>query len=341
MRVEVCHDSSVWDEFASSQSSHLYYQWRWREVIEAVFGHEHQYLAAVDSNGKTAGILPLVKMESRLFGRSAMSLPFVSYGGVLTTSDDARAALVDECQRYANEENLSNVLLRESLQFTMPSWSCEQHKVIMRLDLPRDPEDLWKAIGSKRRAQVKRPGKEGAFAKTGHHELLDDFYRVFARNMRDLGTPVQSKVFFRGILDAFPDETHLVVTYLNDSPVAAAFLIRHGDEMEIPWASSLREANRFGVNMLLYWEVLKLSVERGAARFDFGRSSKDSNTLRFKRQWGAEPEQLYWYSWTPGGEEAPSLSPENSKFAAAIAVWQKLPVPVANLIGPRVVKYLP
>ena len=341
MQVVACHDPTVWDAFVGAHSPHLYFRWKWRELTEDVFGHEHCYLTAVDAGGQIRGALPLVRLESRLFGRFALSLPFVSYGGILADSLEARAALRSACEHFLHEAKLSHVLLREPCESLMPSWTCEQHKVVMRLDLPAEADELWSAIGSKRRAQVKRPGKEGAFVKTGHVDLLDDFYRVFARNMRDLGTPVQSKLFFRRILEAFPEDTHVVVTYLQDAPVAAAFLIRHGEEMEIPWASSLREANRFGVNMLLYWEVLKFSIVRGANRFDFGRSSKDSNTLRFKRQWGAVPEQLYWYTHTPGGEAAPSLSPENSKFAAAIAVWQRLPVPLANLLGPRVVKFLP
>jgi FemAB-related protein (PEP-CTERM system-associated) len=340
-RVIVCDDGERWDEFVSARSSHLYFRWKWREITGAVFGHEAPYLAAVDEQGGFTGVLPLVRLESLLFGRFAVSLPFVSYGGFIADSSAARDALVTACEDLARDARLAHVLLRNATDASPPSWSPQGNKVIMRLQLPAQADELWSAIGSKRRAQIKRPKKEGAHVRIGHLELLDDFYRVFARNMRDLGTPVQSLAFFRAILEAFPDETHLVVTYLGERPAAAAFLVRHGSEMEIPWASSLREFNRFGVNMLLYWEVLAFSIARGAATFDFGRSSRDSNTQRFKAQWGATPQATHWCSWTPGGTEAPSLSPDNSSFSLAIAAWQRLPVPVANLIGPRVVKFLP
>lgn len=340
-RAIVCDDGARWDEFVSSRSPHLYFRWKWREITAALFGHEAPYLAAVDERGDFAGVLPLVRLQSRLFGRFAVSLPFVSYGGMLADSDAARDALVTACEDYARDSRLAHVLLRNATEVAPGSWAPQSNKVIMRLQLPAQADELWSAIGSKRRAQIKRPKKEGARVRIGHIELLEDFYRVFARNMRDLGTPVQSRGFFRAILEAFPDETHLVVTYLDDAPVAAAFLVRHGGEMEIPWASSLREFNRFGVNMLLYWEVLAFSIGSGAATFDFGRSTRDSNTQRFKAQWGAVPHPTHWCSWTPDGAEAPSLSPDNSSFSLAIAAWQRLPVPVANLVGPRVVKFLP
>ena len=340
-RVILCDDGGRWDEFVSSRSPHLYFRWRWREATRAMFGHDAPYLAAVDEQDRFTGVLPLVRLESRLFGRFAVSLPLVSYGGLLADSRAARYGLVAACEDYVRDARLAHVLLRNATDVSPASWALQGNKVIMRLQLPAQADELWRAIGSKRRAQIKRPKKEGAHVRIGHSELLEDFYRVFARNMRDLGTPVQSRRFFRAILEAFPDETHLVVTYLGDRPAAAAFLVRHGSEMEIPWASSLREFNRFGVNMLLYWEVLAFSIGQGATSFDFGRSSRDSNTQRFKAQWGATPSPTHWCSWTPDGAEAPSLSPENSSFSLAIAAWQRLPVPVANLIGPRVVRYLP
>tara|TARA_R110001592_G_scaffold126336_1_gene337499 strand:+ start:137255 stop:138307 length:1053 start_codon:yes stop_codon:yes gene_type:complete len=339
-QVSVCDSPEAWDAFTRVRSEHLYYRWEWQRVVSSSFGHAHHYLQALNSDNELVGALPLFELKSRLFGHYALSLPFVNYGGILADDDSARDALLGYCEQLGNSKSLSHILLRESAEASTP-WDCDQHKITMLMDLPDDPELLWKELGSKRRAQIKRPGKEGAVAKVGQVELLDDFYRVFAHNMRDLGTPVYGKSWFRNILQAFPAETHLVIVYLNEKPVAAAFLIRHGSQMEIPWASSLREANRFGVNMLLYWEVLKFSIEQGAKRFDFGRSSKDASTYRFKKQWGSEPHQLYWYNWAPAGKEAPKLDPQNSKYARAIEMWKKLPIPVANLLGPRIVKYLP
>jgi serine/alanine adding enzyme len=340
IRVSVCQSPEAWEAFTKNRSEHIYYRWEWQRVVSSTFGHAHHYLQAVNSENELVGVLPLFELKSVLFGHYALSLPFVNYGGILADDDFARDALLTHCEKLGATKNLSHILLRESKE-SSTSWHCEQHKITMLMDLPDNPEILWRELGSKRRAQIKRPGKEGAYAKIGHVELLNDFYRVFTRNMRDLGTPVYGKSWFRNILEAFPVETHLVIVYLNDSPVAAAFLIRHGGQMEIPWASSLREANRFGVNMLLYWDVLKYSIEQGAERFDFGRSSKDASTYRFKKQWGSEPQQLFWYNWTPVGKDIPKLDPQNSKYARAIELWKKLPLPLANILGPSIVKYLP
>ncbi len=127
--------------------------------------------------------------------------------------------------------------------------------------------------------------------------MLNDFYAVFAHNMRDLGTPVYAKQFFRLILEAWPEQTHIVVLQLGNKPVAAALLLGDRDMMEIPWASTLQSANTMNMNMLLYREVLGLCIRHGYRFFDFGRSSKDSGTYRFKKQWGAEPLQHYWHYW--------------------------------------------
>ena len=308
--------------------------------MEQVFPHKHHYLKATDTDGSIAAVIPLFEIKSLLFGHYALSLPFVNYGGILSDSDEASFAIIDYLEDLGSTHNLSHILMRESERKSI-SWSGEEHKVSMLLQLPEEEEMLWSALGSKLRAQIKRPIREGAEGRTGGIELLDDFYSVFSRNMRDLGTPVYSKKWFLRLLEVFPEETSLVVTYLEDRPAAAGFLIQHGSQMEIPWASSLREYNRFGVNMMLYWEVLKYSISKNCTIFDFGRSSKDANTYRFKKQWGSEPHQLYWYNWTPSGASMPQLDPNNSKYAKAIAVWRKLPVPVANFFGPGIVRYLP
>src|SRR5690606_26478586 len=134
----------------------------------------------------------------------------------------------------------------------------------------------------------RRPQKVGATARTGGIELLDDFYRVFATNMRDLGTPVYARRFFAAVMERFAGEARIFVVDLGGRPVAASLTLTHRGTMEVPWASSLREANKDGVNMLLYWAMLQAAVEQQCARFDFGRSTADSGTYRFKLQWGAQ-----------------------------------------------------
>ena len=124
-------------------------------------------------------------------------------------------------------------------------------------------------------------------------------------------------------------------------PVASGFLIGFKKRLEIPWASSLKEYNKLSPNMLLYWSVLKFAIENGYKQFDFGRSSIESGTYRFKEQWGAKPIQLYWYYWLSNGGKLPELNPHNPKYQTAINIWKRLPLSVTKIIGPRIVKNLP
>jgi len=246
-------------------------------------------------------------------------------------------------RRAANEQaanlNASHIEYRDDIP--REGLPVRSEKVNMVLRLPDNPDKLWESFTAKLRAQIRRPQRENPVIVAGHLEYLDDFYNVFARNMRDLGTPVYAKRFFRNILDTFPEASRLVIVRIANQPVAAAFLIGHRDTMEIPWASTIRDVNHLSMNMLLYWEVLKLAIAGKYRYFDFGRSSQDSGTFRFKRQWGASPRQTYWHYWLNHGQELPALNPQNPKYAMAIKIWKRLPLPLTRLLGPPIVKYLP
>jgi FemAB-related protein (PEP-CTERM system-associated) len=159
--------------------------------------------------------------------------------------------------------------------------------------------------------------------------------------MRDLGTPVYAKSFFRHILDRFPHACCLIIIRHENRPVAAAFLMGHRGTLEIPWASTLRDVNHLSINMLLYWEVLKYAIDNNYRLFDFGRSSKDAGTYRFKQQWGAQPRQCYWHYWLKQGTNLPALNPGNPRYALAIKIWRQIPLFLTTWLGPLIVKNLP
>jgi FemAB-related protein (PEP-CTERM system-associated) len=159
--------------------------------------------------------------------------------------------------------------------------------------------------------------------------------------MRDLGTPVYPESFFSKILERFPDSTWITTVYRDSEPVASGFLAGFREMMEIPWASSVKKYNSSSPNMLLYWKALEFSIAQGFKCFDFGRSSAESGTFRFKKQWGAEPHQLYWRYWLKNGAGLPEINPDNPKFKTFIGIWQKLPVWLTRVIGPSIVKNLP
>ena len=332
---------AIWDSYVNSHPYAAgYHLIAWRHVITAAFGHTVYYYLAKDSQGEVRGVLPLVYLNSRLFGRFLASLPYFNYGGLLADSWEAKEALLGHATSCACRLGATHIELRHTEPADM-SWAKKDHKVSMRLDLPRCFDDLVKAFPPKLRSQMRRGEKEGMYVRTSGVELLDDFYEVFSRNMRDLGTPVYGKDFFKEILTTFPKDARLCCVYLQNQVLAAGFLYGFRQIIEIPWAASDRRYARMAPNMMLYGSMLRYACEQGYRVFDFGRSSKGGGTYRFKEQWGAKPHQLYWYYWLAEGRDMPQLNPDNPKYKAAIAVWRQLPLPVANMLGPHIVKYLP
>jgi serine/alanine adding enzyme len=338
---ERAEEAYLWDRYVLDHPLGTgYHLVAWRSVIEKAFGHSTIYLMAVDHKKQVRGVLPLVVLSSTLFGRFMVSVPFFNYGGILADSRPVEEELLFAAAAIATEQKVSHIELRQQslLNLGLPS---KVHKVSMRLQLPRDAEALWETFPSKLRSQIRRGEKEGLTAKLGGLELLNDFYGVFARNMRDLGTPVYGKDFFRAILQTFPKESKVCVVYHGETPLAAGFLYGHRQTLEIPWASSDRRWARFAPNMMLYGTVLKFACENGYREFDFGRSSADSKTYQFKAQWGAKPVQLRWYYWLQEGSDLPEINPQNPKYHLAIEMWKRLPVGLTTLIGPRISRYLP
>ena len=281
----------------------------------------------------------MVRLKSRIFGDYMVSMPYFNYGGALTDSPNITRQLMTEAGALAERLGCAHIEFRDTAP--QQPWVVRTDKVVMELSLPESFESLWNMFGPKLRAQVRRPQKEGADIVWGNEELLSDFYSIFARNMRDLGTPVYPLRFFSAILHAFPKQTSIgIVRYMNRA-VAGCFLVGFRERLEIPWASSLREFNSIGVNMLLYSESLKQAIEKGYRVFDFGRSSVGSGTYRFKKQWGARERQLYWHYWLRSGATLPNLTPNNRKYRLAIEVWKRLPLFVANRLGPVLVENLP
>jgi FemAB-related protein (PEP-CTERM system-associated) len=270
-------------------------------------------------------------------------VPFFSYGGALANRDDVALALMERARGLAQELRCAYLELRDARAFG-GDWSVRTDKASMVLELPETMDALSKKLGSKLRSQVKRADRESPTVRRGGIELLDAFYDVFARNMRDLGTPVYPVRFFRAILERFPAATELVVIDLKGAPAAAGFLVHDRGATEIPWACCRGDAKPLGANMKLYWEVLAASIARGSKQFDFGRSTIDSGPYKFKQQWGAQPRQLYWHRWERRPRAQPEATGEEGHGRLrryAVAVWQRLPLPMANLIGTRISPGLP
>lgn len=308
--------------------------------IHATFGHNTSYLCASDATGGIVGVLPLVQLRSRLFGNFLVSLPYFNYGGLLADHAEVAHLLIAAAATRREELGAGHLELRFS-QDTGSGRPQRTDKVTFWLPLPNDPNDLWHSFSPKLRAQIRRGERELSEFVVGGEELLDEFYRVFSINMRDLGTPVYGRVFFRNLLRSLGGHAWLVIARVNGQAVGCAFLTGYRNRMEIPWASTLRSHSHTAVNMILYWRILQFAMDKGYEIFDFGRCSEDAGTYRFKQQWGAQPLRLYWEYILPTGETLPALNPGNPKFRLLIAAWKRLPVWLANRVGPRIVRVLP
>jgi serine/alanine adding enzyme len=329
----------AWDAYVRGhESASVYHLAGWRNVVESVFVRDTHYLLA-ERDGRICGVLPLVRLKSLAFGDFLVSMPYVNYGGVLADDPIAVTELLDAAVSLAEALGVDHVEFRHLADCAaLPK---REDKVSMHLKLCGDADTLWKQLGSKRRAQIKRSQREGASCEIGGLERVEDFYAVFSVKYRDLGTPVYPLAWFRAVLRAFPDLTRVFVVRVSGRPVAASLVIGFNGILEVPWAATLREGDRYAVNMYLYWSMLKFAEDEGYRIFDFGRSTRDSGTYRFKKQWGTEPVQHYWHYWLRDSGDIPVINPSNPKAAAAVAVWKRLPVWMANRLGPQIVKNLP
>ncbi len=243
-------DAGSWDRFMSrADDSTFCHLSGWRGVMEEVLGHETAYLVAIDGQGQWRGALPLVHVESALFGSYLLSMPFLNYGGPIGSSA-ARWALAGAAREAARDRKADLLELR-TRRLTASPLQLSERKVTVLLDLPDEVEALWMGhLRGKVRTMVRKPRKEGMEIRFGT-EQLGAFYEMYSVNMRDLGTPVLPRAFFEAVVAAFEPQVALGVVHAGEQPVAAGLGFLWQDEFEMTWASSLREYRRYTVNEFL------------------------------------------------------------------------------------------
>lgn len=331
---------SAWNEYVTGHpAGTFYHRYEWLAVIERAFGHTAIPLAAV-SNDRLIGVFPLVLMKSRLFGRFLISVPFVNYGGVIGDTEEVERWLWRRAIEVAKAEQAAFLEARHRHPHAFVEQR-KEHKVGMVLSLAPSIEAQWKAFGSKLRNQIRKAELSGLAVRIEGATGLEAFYCVYARNMRDLGTPVYGRRFFSEVLNAFPDAGRIFTVWSGRTAVAAALALAYRDTLEVPWAASRRDARALCPNNRLYWELIQHAIKAGFTRFDFGRSTKGGGAYKFKQQWGAEEVPLVWEYWTENGHGLPELHPQNPRYALAVALWKRLPLWAANMIGPLIVRSIP
>jgi FemAB-related protein (PEP-CTERM system-associated) len=329
-----------WDNFlASHPGGTVEHLWAWRDIFSGVFRHDPVYLG-VERQGDLLGVLPLSRIKSLLFGRSILSLPYANYAGIVTSDKDAARLLAGEAAAVGREFRASHVELR-NVERHVPDLPFRSHKVGSRLALPRTTDALWNGLDRKLRNQVRKARKEGLTVERGDVGLVDDFYGVFARNMRDLGTPVFPRALFQEALRRLPVDGRIYVVRHQSVPIAASVFLGWRGTVLVPWASSLREYRSLCANVLLYWTMLEAAVEGSYTTFDFGRSTPGGGTHLFKQQWGAIDTPLHWEYPLVSGGRLPDHAASSPRLKVLVSAWQRMPMRLANAIGPEITRQLP
>ncbi len=339
-------DSKKWDSFVKAHPhANLYHLSFFRSVVEKTYGHKSFYFQAIDENSQIRGILPLFFIRSLFFGKELVSLPFCDYGGILADSPEISQLLFQKTEELMINLKCKNIELRQvSIQpffnkttaFTANT-SVKTTKVRMFLNLPDSADTLFSSFPAKLRSQIRKPQKDGCTCLIGGVELIDDFYEVFLFNMRDLGSPVHSKQIIKNMLTCYPGNSYLFVVYHLNTPVACSLVCSINNMLVNPWASFKRTYQKSAPNMLLYWEMLKFAINNGYRVFDFGRSTPNEGTYRFKAQWGASIQQLYWYRYGSNIGLSGDISAKEESF---IKIWRKLPLRLTAVFGPVLRKHI-
>ena len=342
IRVELTSTPETWQSYLNEKGDAGFYQQAaWLRVLQNGLGHQPVCLQAT-SGSELVGVLPMAFVKTPLFGRFLVSLPYLNSSGIVAETPEAASALVDRAINFAEQLDVRYLELRHETATDHPKLTeAVTDKVHMRLALPETTDELWNSLKSKLRSQVRKPlNNESLTVHWGTHNLLDEFYSVFTKNMRDLGTPPFSRRLFASMLDEFPGDSEICCVRFDGQPVASGLLIHGPGVTQVPSASSLRKFNSTSANMLMYWHLICRSIERGQSVFDFGRSSKGAGTHKFKAQWGAKEFPAVWQHFVREGE-ATDMRPNSGKYDLMIKTWQKLPVWLTKAIGPSIVRGIP
>lgn len=312
-------DNKNWNEYVkiSSEMVTIAHNPSLKIILEESFGFKtSNYL--VKKEGKVVGVFPCTKINGKI-----VSMPHFSYGDLLISS---KGDLKKEIRKKLMGSNF------EIRSFESFSANVDDSKVVCYLSLKNSEEEQWDFWKSKLRSQIRKGMKNGVEVTIGEREYLNDFYAIYSKNMHNLGSPVLQMGFFENILKFYEyGEVKIFLAKRNGITMAASMVLTYHKFAEVCWASSLREYNTLNPNMLLYWEMIKYALHQELKIFSFGRSSKDSSTLKFKRQWSPSEKQLYFNFSRPHRFDI-------KKIKILSKVWSKLPLKVANFLGPRISK---
>ena len=330
-------DFERWDSFVDSHPvATFFHRAAWKTVLEHAFGHSTFYLYA-ERNGTIEGLLPLARIKSLLFGDTLVSTPFCAYGGIVADNEEAISTLRQAACDLAERLGVGSLELR-NMQPSGENWPTKELYVTFRKEISPDVEDNMMAIPRKQRAMVRKG------IKAGLHSELDDgwerLYRIYAESVRNLGTPVFPAKLFRILREVFGPDCGVLIVTQDQQDIAGVMSFYFRDEVIPYYGGSLPVSRSVKGNDFMYWELMRRSCEQGIRTFDYGRSKIGTGSYSFKKNWGFTPEPLSYEYYLVKSGSIPEVNPMNPKYQMFIKAWRKLPLPVANFIGPMLARNL-
>jgi len=331
-------DAERWEAFVHGcADATFFHRIGWRQIIADVFRHRPHYLVA-ERGGEFVGILPLAEVRSRLFGHALTSLPFGVYGGPAATDSDAERALVEAAAGLARSLEVDHLELRNR-RSKCPGWPQQDLYVTFRKALLPDAEANLLAVPRKQRAMIRKGIRNGL--KSEIDESVDRFFALYADNVHRHGTPPFSKDYFARLRAVFGDRCEvLIVTDSRGRPVSGVLSFYFRDEVLPYYAGDTPDARELAANDFKYWELMRRACGKGLRLFDFGRSKRGTGSFDFKHNWGFTPVPLAYEYQLLKGNSIPQNNPSNPRYRTFIALWRRLPLPLANRLGPHLVRAL-
>jgi len=338
VRVFARGDEAAWDRFVDGcRDATFFHRAAWRDVIENVFRHRCHYLLA-ESGNVVQGVLPLAEVRSRVFGHWLSSLPHCAYAGPIGTDPAVERALIDAAVDLGRSLRVSHLELRDRVAKRV-DWPRQDLYVTFRKSLLGDVDANLLAVPRKQRAMIRKGIARGLHSERDAAPAR--FFALYADNVHRHGTPALPQRYFARLMETFGEACEITtIVDAGGRPVSGVLSFYFRNEVLPYYAGDTAEARALAANDFKYWALMRDACERGIEIFDFGRSKRGTGSFDFKRNWGFEPALLAYEYELYGGRAIPQNNPLNPRYRALIALWQRLPRPLVNAIGPSVARHL-
>lgn len=314
----------------------------WMNAVRRSCGHKASYLIARGPDGALAGLLPVHEVRSLLFGKALVSSGFAVGGGIIADDVAIADALADAGWAMARQLGIDTLALRGGLLPSGEGWHVDDASYVgFTRPLAQDDEAELLAIPRKQRAEVRRALGFGLEVRTGRSRQDRDWhYRVYAESVRNLGTPVFPRALFRDMLGAFGEDADILTVLHEGRPVASVLSLYHRGVAMPYWGGGTHEARALRANDLMYFALMRHAQARGCTCFDFGRSKPGTGAFAFKKNWGFVPVPLRYATRSSDGRSARTVNPLDPRYRRKVELWRKLPLMIANRIGPLIARGL-